>query len=81
LSHPTLDGNDVKAMPGRFKYPILVLSIQYLKRKKIQVAKWGTPKKKDKLNLTFLDGALPYLPNYRIYNQNCLQMTTLGTPK
>jgi len=43
-SHPTLDGNGVKAMPGQFKYPILVHSIQYLKRKKIQVAKWGTPK-------------------------------------
>jgi len=41
LTHPTLDGNGVKAMPGRFKYPILVHSIQYLKRKKIQVAKWG----------------------------------------
>jgi len=39
LSHPTLDGNGVKAMPGRFKYPILVHSIQYLKRKKIQVKK------------------------------------------
>jgi hypothetical protein len=45
LSHPTLDGNGVKAMPGQFKCPILVQSIQYLKRKKIQVAKWGTPKK------------------------------------
>jgi len=44
LSHPTLDGNGVKAMPGRFKYPMLVYPIQYLKRKKIQVAKWGTPK-------------------------------------
>ena len=51
LSHPTLDGNGVKAMPGRLKHPILVHSIQYLKRKKIQAAKWGTPKiflKKDK---------------------------------
>jgi len=27
LSHPTLDGNGVKAMPGRLKYPILVHSI------------------------------------------------------
>jgi len=45
LSHPTLDGSGVKAMPGRFKYPILVQSIQYLKKKKIQVDKWGTPKK------------------------------------
>jgi hypothetical protein len=26
-SHPTLDGNGVKAMPGRLKYPILVHSI------------------------------------------------------
>jgi len=44
LSHPTLDGNGVKAMPGWLKYPILVHSIQHLKRKKIQVANWGTPK-------------------------------------
>ncbi len=42
LFHLTLDGNGVKAMPGQFKYPILVHSIQYSKRKKIQVAKWDT---------------------------------------
>ncbi len=33
-------------MTGRFKFPIMDHSIQYLKRKKIKVAKWGTPKKK-----------------------------------
>jgi len=27
LSHPILDGNGVKTMPGRLKYPILVHSI------------------------------------------------------
>jgi hypothetical protein len=35
LSHPTLDGNGVKAMPGLFEYPILVHSIQYLKKERI----------------------------------------------
>jgi len=30
----TLDGNGVKAMPGRVKYPILVYSIQYLKKER-----------------------------------------------
>jgi len=27
LSHPTLDGNGVTAMPGQLKYPVLVHSI------------------------------------------------------
>jgi len=32
-SHPTLDGNGVKAMPGRLKYPILVKSTIEKKKK------------------------------------------------
>ncbi len=43
-SHPTLDGNGVKTLPGWLKYPILVHSM--IEKKKIQVAKWGTPKTK-----------------------------------
>jgi len=43
LSHPTLEGNGVKAMPGQLKNPILVKST-IEKERKIQVAKWGTPK-------------------------------------
>ena len=43
-----LDGNDVKVMPGSIpeKHPILVRT----KKKDIQVAKWGTPKKYLKRN-------------------------------
>jgi len=55
LSHPTLDGNGVKAIPGRFKYPILVHSTIEKKEKYSQIAKWGTPKKylKKELPLDF----------------------------
>ncbi len=41
--HPMLDGSGVRAMNGSIPtHPILV---QCRKNKKIQVAKWGTPKK------------------------------------
>jgi len=39
-----LDGSGVKAMPGSIPAPNPG-SLNKLKRKKIQVAKWGTPKK------------------------------------
>jgi len=42
-SHPILDGNGFKAMPGSIDmYPILVKSLNEIK--KIQVVKWGTQK-------------------------------------
>jgi len=40
--HPILDGNGVKAMPGSIIVPNP--GLQQMKRMKIQVAKWGTPK-------------------------------------
>ncbi len=39
---PMLDGSGVKAMPGSIPTPNFG---SLLKNKKIQVAKWGTPKK------------------------------------
>jgi hypothetical protein len=39
---PMLDGSGVKAMPGSISAPN---SSSLQKTKKIQVAKWGTPKK------------------------------------
>jgi len=44
-SHPILDGNGVKAMLGSIPTPNPG-SFSNWKRKKIQGAKWGTPKKK-----------------------------------
>ncbi len=41
ISSNILDESRVEAMPGRFLHPILIHSI---KIRKIQVAKWGTPK-------------------------------------
>jgi hypothetical protein len=43
-----LDGSGVKAMPGSIPTPN---SDSFLKNKKIQVAKWGTPKKYFKKNI------------------------------
>jgi len=43
-SHPMLDGNEVKAMPGSISEPNPGSLING-KRKKIKVTKWGTPKK------------------------------------
>ncbi len=47
FSIPMLDGNGVKAMPGSIPTPS---SGSLQKTKKIQVAKWGTPKKTKKRN-------------------------------
>ncbi len=55
-SHPMLDGSGVKAMPGSIPAPNPG-SFNNWKRKKIQVAKWGTPKK----NLTIAN-LLQFLP-------------------
>jgi len=43
-SHPTLDGNGVKAMSGQLIY-LPNKSWFIYKKKEIEVAKWGTPKK------------------------------------
>jgi len=42
VSSKILDGNGVKAMPGSIPAP----NTGSFENKKIQVAKWGTPKKK-----------------------------------
>jgi hypothetical protein len=43
-SRPMLDGNSVKSMPGSISAPNPGSLING-KRKKMKVAKWGTPKK------------------------------------
>jgi hypothetical protein len=48
--HPMLDGSGVKAMPGLIPTPN---SGTLLKNYKIQVAKWGTPKKKTFLHVFY----------------------------
>jgi len=49
LSHPTIDENGVKAMPGQLKYPILVHSI--IDKKENTGSQMGHTKFKKKVHL------------------------------